>query len=162
MKKINKTFSENMDNGVPQSFDIVRPEVWPERENERIKELISGIAGIAGDAVKMFGEVNERFFYAPAVIYLCMDKRLTSWSMFDLGAISQSIMLAAAERGLATMPAVELVHYPGVLRSCLDIPDSLSVVFGIAIGYEDSLHPINKFKSTRRPVSDVARFSGVK
>jgi len=77
------------------------------------------------------------------------------------GAISQSVMLAADERGLATMPAVELVRYPEVLRSYLDIPDSLSVAFGIAIGYENSLHPINKFESTRRAVSDVEKFRGV-
>jgi nitroreductase len=70
-------------------------------------------------------------------------------------------MLAAAERGLATIPAVTLVDYPEVLHNKLDIPDNLLIVIGIAIGYEDKQHPINKFKSIRRSVSDVATIKGI-
>jgi nitroreductase len=81
--------------------------------------------------------------------------------MFDLGAISQSIMIAATARGIATMPAVELVHYPEVVRKYLSIPDQLAVVFGIALGYRDDAHPINRFKSTRRNLNDIVRYKGL-
>lgn len=156
LKEINQAYLENTKNHVRTSLDIPRPKSFPEAANAHIKELMSGVSLVTENAAKMFGELNQEFFHAPEVVYLCMDKGFTSWGMFDLGAVSQSIMLAAAERGLATMPAVELVHYPEVLRSKLGIPDNLLVVFGIAIGYEDTQHPINKFKSVRRPVSDVA------
>lgn len=115
----------------------------------------------AGEAAKKFGELNQNFFHAPTVIYLCMDKSLTPWSVFDLGSLSQSIMLAAVEHGLGTMPAVTLIDYPEILRGKLDIPSDLSIIFGIAIGYEDHQHPINKFKSIRRPVSEVVTIRGV-
>lgn len=161
LKEINQAYLENSRNHISASPDIPRPKSWPTSINARAKELMSGISLAAGEVAKQFGELNQKFFYAPAVIYLCMDKSLTAWSMFDLGALSQSIMLAAAERGLATMPAVTLVGYPEILRSKLNIPGNLSIVFGIAIGYEDEQHPINKFKSARRPVSDVATIKGI-
>ena len=161
LQEINQAYLEKHRNHAPQVPDITTPKNWPADISARFKALTSGIALAAGEAAKQFGELNQKFFHAPAVIYLCMDKSLTAWSVFDLGALSQSIMLAATERGLATMPAVTLVHYPDVLRSRLDIPDHLSIVFGIAIGYEDTRHPINKFKSARRPLSDVATIKGM-
>jgi nitroreductase len=160
LKAINREFLSNSHNGLPANPDIPRPKGWPDAINKRRRELTSGIALAAGEAAKQFGELNQKFFYAPAVIYLCMDKSLTAWSVFDLGALSQSIMLAASEHGLSTIPAVNLVHYPEVLHRVLGIPDELSVIFGIAIGYEDELHPINKFRSSRRPIEEVTAFKG--
>lgn len=161
LETIRQGFIENYKNNVEGNLDIPRPESWPTSIQKRYKELFPLISEVAGERAKEFGDLNQKFFNAPAVIYLCMDKSLTSWSIFDLGAFSQSIMLEAAERGLETMPAVMLVHYPNVIRSNLDIPDNLAVVFGIAIGHEDKEHPINEFKSPRRPLSDVARFEGI-
>jgi len=161
LKEINLAYVENHRNNVPQAPDIPRPKSWPEAFNKRRKELFSGMSLATGEAAKQFGELNQKFFQAPAVIYLCMDKSLTTWSVFDLGALSQSIMLAAAERGLATMPAVTLIDYPEILRNKLAIPDHLSIIFGIAIGYEDEQHPINKFKSSRRSASEVATIKGI-
>ena len=162
LKKINQAYLESHRSNVPASPDIPRPKNWPESINARRQELMSGISQAAGEAAKQFGQLNQKFFQAPAVIYLCLDKSLTTWSVFDLGAISQSIMLAAVENGLATIPAVTLVHYPEILRSELNIPDNFSIVLGIAIGYEDKEHPINNFRSTRRPLADVVTIKGIK
>ena len=161
LREIREAYLENARNHVPTSFDIPHPRRWPPAAGERTKELSSGVSLLADGASKLFGELNQELFHAPAVIFLCMDKDLTAWSLFDLGALSQSIMLAATERGLATIPAVQLVRYPEILRGKLDIPDSLSVVIGIAIGYEDTRNPINQLRSTRRPVSDVVRIKGI-
>ncbi len=162
LKEIHQAYLANIKNHVPERCDISRPKGFPKAAGARIKELMAGMALVTENTAKLFAELNRDFFHAPAVIYLCMDKGFdTSWSMFDLGAVSQSIMLAATERGLATMPALELALYPEVLRGKLGIPDNLSVVFGIAIGYEDTQHPINKFKSARRPVSEIAAMKGI-
>lgn len=160
LKDVKQAYLENIKNHVSASPDIPHPKGWPAAANGRIKEFVSGISHVMEGANKIFGELNQQFFHAPTVIFLCMDKSLTSWSMFDLGAISQSIMLAATEHGLATMAAVQLVHYPEVLRSRLDIPDDLTIVLGIAIGYMDEQHPINTFISTRRPITDVTTIKG--
>jgi nitroreductase len=126
----------------------------------RMQELLSDMGAAAGEAVNELGELMGKFFNAPAGIYLCMDKNMEGLSLFDLGALSQSIMLKALEHGLSTMPAGCLVQFPEIIHKELGIPDELSVIAGIAIGYEDSLHPINKFRSRRRPIEEVVTFKG--
>lgn len=161
LTEINQAFLSNKNDHVPTTSDIPRPVKWTADANAHMKEFIADISKVTEGSSKIFAELNEKFFYAPVVIYLCMDKILSSWSMFDLGGLSQSIMLAATERGLATMPAVQLVHYPEIIRSKLEIPDNLSIVLGIAIGYEDEQHPFSKFISTRRQVADVVKIKGI-
>jgi nitroreductase len=87
-----------------------------------------------------------------------MDKVLSEWSLYDIGAYSQSIMLAAADYGLSTMPAITLTLFPDILRRELEIPENLKLTIGIAIGYADSENKINGFKSARRPVGETVRF----
>lgn len=161
LEAIDRGFTEQAQNAVPPNPNLPRPKTWPEEHKKRTQQLSADMAQAAGEAVKQFGQLNLRHFYAPAVIYLCMDKTLTPWSIFDLGAISQSILLAAAERGLSTMPAVNLVHYPDVIRKEMGIPDELLVLFGIAIGYEETSHPINALRSARRPAEELTVFRGL-
>lgn len=161
LTEINQAFLSNKKEHVPTTSDIPRPVKWTADANAHMKEFISDISHVGENSSKIFAELNDKFFYAPVVIYLCMDKILSSWSMFDLGGLSQSIMLAATEHGLGTMPAVQLVHYPEILRSKLEIPDNLSIVLGIAIGYEDEQHPFSKFVSTRSQIADVVKIKGM-
>lgn len=160
LKGINREYLAQADRRIPTEPDIPRPQKWPKAENVRIQQMMSDVSSAVDNSGRLFNDANREFFSAPAVIYLCMDKSLGAWSMFDLGAFSQSIMLAATERGLAVMPAVELAHYPQVLRKQLEIPDTLSVVFGIAIGYEDKDHPLNRFRTTRKTLSESTRLRG--
>ena len=97
-------------------------------------------------------------FHAPAVLYICMDKVLSEWSLYDIGAYSQSIMLAAVEQGLATIPAITLMLYPDVLRREMKIPGNLKLTIGIAIGCADTEHGINKFVSERSPLDETVHF----
>jgi nitroreductase len=90
-----------------------------------------------------------------------MDRSLTSWSIFDIGMLAQSIMLEAQQYGLGSIPAYNLVSYPDIIRKELEIPDDLSIIIGIALGYSDAQHPQNKFRSPRRPIQEVVRFIGV-
>jgi len=110
------------------------------------------------DAMNAVREANFRFFGAPVVVYLYMDKTLTAWSMFDLGSLSQSIMLAAQEHNLGSAVAAMLVTYPDLIRETLGIPKDLSIVIGIALGYCDNQSLQNTFKSYRRAIQDVVHF----
>ena len=111
-----------------------------------------------GEGADQFGLVNQTMFNAPAVIYICMDKILTEWSLYDIGAYSQTLMLAAAEQGLGTIPAITLMLYPDVLRRELKIPDNLKLTIGIAVGYTDANHKINNFVSARDPIAETIHF----
>jgi hypothetical protein len=98
---------------------------------------------------------NRRFFGAPCVVYLCMARTLTQWSVFDLGAMCQSITLAAQDRGVESAIAINTVCYPDALRAELGIPDDLLIVIGIAPS-----DPEYSFRSARRTLAEVVRFKG--
>jgi nitroreductase len=166
LENIRKIFLENVQNDVPRAPENPVPEKWPPALKKRSEELRAerlktiGLKGDDPDALKANFEQNARFFRAPAVIYLCLDRSLTPWSMFDLGLLAQSIMLEAREYGLDSAPAVMLVAYPEIIRAALGIPENLSIVFGIALGYADGQSPQNKYRTTRRPLREVIRFQG--
>ena len=137
-----------------------RPTQWSEAAKERQRQLRPGMIRDCGEAADQFGALNQVMFFAPAVIYICMDKVLSEWSLYDIGAYSQSVMLAAVDKGLATIPAITLMHYPDVLRREMNIPDHLKLTIGIAIGYADKEHGINKFVSDRNPLNETVHFFG--
>ncbi len=158
LNAIKTEYTNNYVNGINGSPEIARPAEWTEAAKKRQQGLYPDMVRDCGDAAGQFGELNRGLFNAPAVIYICMDKLLSQWSMFDLGAFAQSVMLTAVEFGLSTIPAITLVNFPEVLHRILGIPNNLSVVLGIAIGYSDKDNGINNFRSARSPVEEVVRF----
>ena len=165
LNKIRETYLTAFLKGVPRKPDIPAPTQWPAPHQLRIDELrsrrISHLEEVTEEKVTQhsLSEANYRFFNAPTVIYLCMHKNLTKWSIFDIGAVAQNIMLAAKDNGLDTVPAYNLVAYPNILRKELNIPEDLLILIGLAIGYREHGMPINDFRSHRRPINDVVRFS---
>ena len=155
LERIRNSYAENYKNAVTPVTDIPRPAEWPQAAKERTMGLRPDMLRDCGDAANQFGEMNQRIFDAPAVIYLCVDKMFSQWSLYDLGAYSQSVMLLAREYGLSTIPAITSVSYPDILRRELDIPDNLNVAIGIPIGYADENNGINNFHSSRSPTSET-------
>ncbi len=166
LNRLRHAYLENFHKGVTGESDLPRPQQWPPALQKRMEELAAErykTAGIERDdkaSRQAIFEANYKFFGAPVVIYLCMDRTLTPWSIFDIGMLAQSIMLVAQQHGLGSIPAVSLVSYPDLIRRELEIPDDLSIIIGIALGYSDAQHPQNKFRSPRRPIQEVVRFKG--
>ncbi|GAB6170867.1 nitroreductase [Paradesulfitobacterium aromaticivorans] len=167
LTKVREQFLANYENGTTSSPDLPRPEDWPPALKQRMSENMSQRFAVmeidredkkARDAS---ARRNYEFFGAPAVVYLCLEQNLTPWSIFDMGLCAQSMMLAAQEYGVDSIPAVSLVAYPEIIRRELNIPDNLMVLFGIALGYADDDNPANKPRSLRRQVEDVVRIIGV-
>ena len=160
LERIKAGFLEQYAAATPAAPETPRPQQWTEAALERQRGLYPDMVRDCGDGVQQFGALNKNFFYAPAVIYICVDKMLCEWSLYDIGAYTQSIMLAAVEHGLDTIPAINVVIYPEVLRREMDIPENLKVTIGIAIGYADKDNTINNFNSARSPLSETVRFFG--
>ena len=160
LEHIRSGFSACYEKGIEPEPEVSRPSVWSEKAQQCMKELTSSQReGDFIEAFKEFFDLNRSFFNAPTVVYLCMDKVLSQWSLYDLGAYSQSLMLSATEQGLDTIPAVNLVFFPKIIREELHIPENLKIVIGIAVGYADKAHGINAYRSSRRPFEDVVHFS---
>ncbi len=166
LSRIREHFLLNHDKNRPPHPDLPMARQWPAALKKRVdeimalhqKELMTHPGEVSED--KKHQARNFQFFGAPVVIYLCMDKSLGFWSIFDLGLLTQSILLEAREWGLDTAPALMLVAYPDIIREELAIPNHLSVVFGIALGYAAEGSRPGEFKSPRRPLSEVVHYSG--
>lgn len=166
LDEIRQGYLDNYRKGINRNPDLPAPQRWPAALQKRIEELgaqrfeAMGIDREDTVARQVLLEQNYRLFGSTAVMYLCMDRSLTPWSVFDMGSLAESIMLAAQEQGVDSAPAVMLVAYPDILRTALDIPDDLSIVLGVALGYGDPDHPQNRCRSPRRPLQEVVRLRG--
>jgi nitroreductase len=167
LERVRKGYAEMLRNCVPRNPDITMPKEWPDACRARMEALKSGRMEAMEQAcpdpkaIPDLMQMNYKLFGAPVVVYLCMDRCLTPWSMFDLGALSQSIMLSAEEQGIGSAVAITLAAHPDILRRELGIPDAFAIVIGIALGHPDPDSPQNKFKSTRRSMDEVVRFAGL-
>jgi len=159
IERIRNGFAECYEKNQAPEFEIPRPLKWSEKAKSCTKELTTAQReGEYSEAFKQFFDLNCSFFNAPMVVYLCMDSILGQWSLFDLGAFSQSFMLSATEHGLQTVPAINLVMFPKIIREELAVPEDQKIVFGIACGYADESHGVNVFRSSRRDFEDVVSF----
>ncbi len=166
-ERIRRTSLERTLAKIPSNPDVPFPGAWTPECRARTKELGAGRAEVRGTSPDDpafhhdFLMANRSFFGAPCAVYLCMDQMLGAWSMFDLGAMCQSITLAAQDHGVDSAIAINLVVYPDLLRDELGIPRELLIVIGIALGYPDAGDPEDAFHSARRPLTDAVRFIGI-
>lgn len=104
-----------------------------------------------------FDQAQLKLFNAPVIVFLTIPKQSQAWSIFDLGGFSQTLMLAANNRGLSTMPAHAFVKYPEVIRKYLDIPEDETIGIGIGLGYPNKKATINNYKSKRVPLDEILK-----
>jgi nitroreductase len=166
LNAIRTTYLDNLEKQVTPNPEFGPIESWPPHVLQRYTDRIAGLCDALGvdpedpAGQKASAESQMSFFGAPAVIFLCSHPGLEPWSLFDLGLLAQSIMLAATEEGLSTIPTFSSVSFPDIIRSQLDIPSDYNVVLGIVIGYEDEGNPLNTCRSERRPIREVVRIKG--
>lgn len=167
LNRLREAYVANLKNCVARDPDLAAPKEWPpllQRRMEALRsERMATLERVCLDKTEMkdLSELNYHFFHAPVVAYICMDRTLTPWSIFDLGLFSQSLMLAARHFGLDSAPAVTLVAHPDLVRKELAIPDDLLIVIGIALGYKDAGNPQNQYRSSRRSVEEAVTLKGI-
>ncbi|MBQ2782484.1 MAG: nitroreductase [Oscillospiraceae bacterium] len=105
-------------------------------------------------------ERGYRFFDAPAVILVCMEKSLSDAYRFDLGCFVQNLCVAAMEYGLGTCVEYQAVYYENGLREYLALPEEQIPVVGIAIGYPDPTFPANAVITEREALENFVCWYG--
>jgi nitroreductase len=132
--------------GLPQSYLPLRRELGA---------LVYGSMGIARhdvDARRIAQLRNWEFFRAPMAGVVCMHRDLGLVDSLGVGMFLQTLLLALTERGLGTCVQVSIAAFPDIVRKELDIPDELTVLCGLAIGYADENFPANRLHTPRNPV----------
>jgi nitroreductase len=132
--------------GIPESFLPLRRELGA---------LVYGSMGIArhdADARRLAQLRNWEFFRAPVGAVVCMHRDLGLVDALGVGMFLQTFVLALTERGLGSCVQVSIAAYPDVLRAHLGIPDELTVLCGMSIGYPDPAFPANNLTVPRNPV----------
>lgn len=103
-------------------------------------------------------EANYRGFGAPVILFFFLDPSLAIGSYMDNGMFIQSVMLAALEHGLATCPQAALSGYPSIVKDILGYPQEMTLLGGMALGYEEEGALINSYRTPREKVATFTRF----
>ncbi len=137
--------------------------VYRSRQIELAKSLFQLMNIERGDTDKraQWLERGFRFFDAPAAIIICVDRILAEGSpIFDIGAVTQTICLAALHYGLGTCIEDQGVMYPDVIRKVCPISTNKQIVIAIAIGHPNWDFPANRIETAREPVDSVTTWCG--
>jgi nitroreductase len=165
LKNIRKVYQErakDMPGGLPGPGAPGGPPPLPAFIQERMTIIrtermkLLGLDPADPASARVFMEWGSRLFGAPVLVVICMDKALSS--NLDIGMLIQTICLAAQNFGVDSLIAGSFVSQPDVLRKELDIPESLTIVIGVGLGYPNPENKINTYRSPRRPIQEVVRY----
>jgi nitroreductase len=138
--------------GLPEEFASMRQEMGA---------LVYGAMGIARDdkeSRRIARLRNWEFFRAPVAGVVCMPRALGPVDSVGVGMFLQTLLLALTERGIGSCVQASIAHFPEVLREQLDIPDELTILCGLSIGYADPAFPANDLSVPRNPVEQNVVF----
>ncbi|MFG1929444.1 nitroreductase [Mycobacterium sp. NPDC048908] len=138
--------------GIPESYLPLRRELGA---------LVYGSMGIARhdkEGRRLAQLRNWEFFRAPVGAVVCMHRDLGPVDAVGVGMFLQTLVLALTERGLGTCVQVSIAAYPDVLRAHLGIPEDLTVLCGLSIGYPDPAFPANNLATPRKPIESNVVF----
>ncbi len=159
---------DHLRSGTPPAPEVMIPG-WPSDSVFRKRQVTLGkqlfsLMEIPRDdpAARMaWMERGFRYFDAPAVIFLCYDNCFADpGPLMDIGAVMQSLCLAAVEYGLGTCIGAQGVQYPQLVREYAQVPETKKVAIAVAVGYPDPDFPANRVKSERAPVEEITTWVG--
>ena len=137
--------------------------IYKQRRVELAKDLfkLMDISREDREKREVWMQRGYRFFDAPAAIIISTDKSLLgTWSLFDIGAVSQTICLAAMNYGLGTCIEDQGVIFQDVIKKHTGMPEDKEIIIGIAIGYPDPSFPANQLLSRREPLDKITVWLG--
>lgn len=103
---------------------------------------------------------NYDFWGAPVGVFFVTYRGLAHSQWAHLGMFIQSVVLAAAEKGLGSCVQEAWAKVRRSLGCHFRLPAEEMIYCGLALGYADSSQPINAFRSTREPFANFASMIG--
>ena len=140
-------------------IEAIHKNQYSERCQKTMNEIFKQFVEILNDpSGKSFWDENACLFNAPTVVYITIPKQRIFYNLLDCGAIVMSIMAAAKERGIDSVPAYAAIKYPDVFRKYMKISDDEDIVIGIALGFEDKKNILNKIKPIKLTLDEACQF----
>jgi nitroreductase len=140
----------------PPEYAVYPADLWEPFRTRRFQsgEDLYGTIGIAREdragRLAQFAN-NANFFGAPVGLFFALDRNLGPPQWSDLGMYMQTVMLLAAERGLATCAQEYWSRFARTVADFVGLPDDHMLFSGMALGYADEAAPINGLKTRRDP-----------
>jgi nitroreductase len=156
LEELKKQNREALMSGKAANPDIPMPQVWPDAQSNRYKDLgrtVLGALGIAREDKQARIEHFARMFAlfdAPCLLLVAVDKALAlEYAMLDVGIFLQTFCLLAHGRGLGTCIMAAAVSYPEIVRELFGLSEDRRLVMGAVLGWPDPDAPVNRFERKR-------------
>jgi nitroreductase len=107
--------------------------------------------------LKQFAK-NLEAFGAPVELFFSIDRRMGRNQWAHLGMFMQTVMLLAVEEGLQTCPQEAWSAFHSTVTRFLRLPAERMFYCGMAVGYADPDHPVNRWRTERAPLEELAQF----
>lgn len=152
--------------GEGSEYDIYPPKLKEPYRSRRFQcgeDLYATIAVAREDKAGRLQQFarNFEFFGAPLALFFAIDRQMGTPQWSDVGMFLQSIMLLAREHGLDTCPQEAWAVWYKTAAEFLSIPDEMMLFCGMAVGYMDTEHPINRLRTARAPLEEIVTFVGI-
>lgn len=168
LNEIRKLNVESVIQGIPSQRDfssVERPEesVYRKRQVELAKQIFTIMDIRRHDKEKRREWLLRgfRYFDAPCAIIISTDRSLKGdGTLFDIGAVMQTICLSALKFGLGTCIVNQGIQYPDMLRTQLGIPENKRIAVCLAIGYPDWDFSLNQMVTARESIDNITTWHG--
>jgi nitroreductase len=168
MEEMRKAYRERFLSAGESKPEIPYPfNAWPEPYRSRRMALSRGqhrLLGIDPDnkeQIQQFWLRGYSFFEAQNGIIIYISDNLPTWSVLDVGIILQSILLLAHNHGLGCCVQLQMVAYPDIIRSLMNIPAHKKIVIGLSIGYPDENDIVNTSVTERLNLDEMITWHGI-
>ncbi|TCD54812.1 nitrobenzoate reductase [Alloscardovia theropitheci] len=154
--RLRHEYEKRINDNEPAHSDIepMPREKWPERNQNIMGRWTIEFKKQFEPGQVHFNHAQKTLFNAPVFAFITIPKGIFDWAIFDAGAYSNTLMLAAKSLGVDSIAAYATVIYPEVVRTIANIPEDELLVIGIGLGYA-SKDDINTFVPSRASVDDV-------
>lgn len=141
-------------------YDGRYPGVYRDRQHDAAARLYSAM-GIAREDRAARGAAmlrNHAFFDAPHAAFIYLPQPFGLREAADCGGYLQTLMLALAERGLASCAQAALAFHPQVVRDVLGTAAELQLLVGVSFGHAAPAAPANACRTPRATLDDTVTF----
>ena len=162
--RVRETLADNP-KGEGTEYPVYPPhlaEPWRSRRS-RVGEQLYASIGIPREErparLAQFAR-NFEFFGAPVGLFFSIPRSFGPPQWAHLGMFIENLMLLAVERGLGTCPQEAWAAVHETVSAFIGLPNDHMLYCGMALGWPDEGHPINRWRSEREPLESFARLDG--